>query len=241
MEAVTTADELFLEGLKRHRGKPGLEQQREDKKAYSEGLSHLIALLFGTELRRRGLDEAMPYDSGEGGARGAERRMSGGLGAKKVDVTWATQESGLILALSIKTINFSFSNNLTNRRGDLLYESVTLHRRFPFSVLGGFLFFSYDAGDRILARAHALLKIFTGRRDPAGREEQYERLYVGLIDANPLAPRIEIREAGQFDVALTLEQVFDDLLVLVAERNPDFYTCRSGKLRKFSSRNQGEY
>lgn len=240
MGAVTTADDLFLEGLKKHRGKPGLEQQRADKKAYSEGLSHLIAPLFGQELRRRGLSEAMPFASGEGGVRGAERRMSGGLGAKKVDVTWATEESGLILALSIKTINYSFSNNLTNRRGDLLYESVTLHRRFPFSVLGGFLFFSYDAGERILARAHALLKIFTGRRDPAGREEQYERLYVGLIDANPLSPRVEIREAGQPDDALTLEQVFDELLILVAERNPDFYTHHNGRLRKASSRKRDD-
>lgn len=33
---------------------------------------------------------------------GAERRMSGGIGAKKVDVTWATEEGGLLLALSIK-------------------------------------------------------------------------------------------------------------------------------------------
>lgn len=233
---MTTADELFLEGLKRHRGKPGLEQQREDKKAYSEGLSHLIAPLFGEELRRRGLNEAMPSASGGGGVRGVERRMSGGLGAKKVDVTWATAESGLMLALSIKTINFSFSNNLTNRRGDLLYEAVTLHRRFPFSVLGGFLFFSYDAGERILARAHALLKIFTGRRDPAGREEQYERLFVGLIDANDLTPRVEVREAGRPDGVLTLEQIFDDLLLLVAERNPDFYAYHNGRLRKASSR-----
>jgi hypothetical protein len=238
MGAVTTADELFLEGLKRLGERPGLEQQRKDKKAYSEKLSRLIASLFGEELRRRGLKEALPSDPGEGGVSGAERRMSGGLGAKKVDVTWATEESGLMLALSVKTINYSFPKNLTNRRGDLLYESVTLHRRFPFSVLGGFMFFSQEAGDRILAKAHALLKIFTGRRDPAGREEQYEGLYVGLIDANAFSPTIAIQEAGRPDDALTLEQIFDDLLDLVAERNPDFYTCHSGQLKKVSPRNQ---
>lgn len=240
MGAVTTADELFLEGLKRHREKPGLDQKRADKKAYSESLSHLIAALFGEELRRRGLKEAMPSDPGEGSVSGAERRMSGGLGAKKVDVTWATEESGLMLGLSIKTINYSVSRNLTNRRGDLLYESVTLHRRFPFSVLGGFMFFSYEAGDYFLTRAHALLKIFTGRRDPAGREEQYEGLYVGLIDANPFSPKMEIREAGRPDDVLTLEQVFDALIVLVAERNPDFYTCHNGRIKKASKRKRDE-
>jgi hypothetical protein len=233
---VTTADELFLEGLKKHPGRPGLEEQREDKKAYSERSSHLIAPLFGEVLRRRGLKEAMPSDPGEGSISGAERRMSGGLGAKKVDVTWTTEASGLMLALSIKTINYSFSNNLTNRRGDLLYESVTLHRRFPFSVLGGFLFFSSDAERHVFTKAHALLKIFTGRRDPAGREEQYEGLYIGLIDANPFNPRLEISEAGRPDDALTLEQIFDALLVLVAERNPDFYTYHNGTIKKASSR-----
>jgi hypothetical protein len=235
---MTTADELFLKGLKRLPEKPGLEQKRAAKKAYSEALSRLIAVLFGEELRRRGLKEAMPSDPGEGGLSGAERRMSGGLGSKKVDVTWATEESGLMLGLSIKTINYSFSKNLTNRRGDLLYEAVTLHRRFPFAVLGGFMFFSYDAGDHTLFRGHSLLKIFTGRRDPSGREEQYEGLYVGLVDANPFSPRVEIREAGKPDDALTLEQVFDKLLVLIAERNPDFYTCHDGRIKKVSRSKQ---
>lgn len=72
--------------------------------------------------------------------------MSGGIGAKKVDVTWATEESGLLLGISIKSINFrdsrskNFQKNLTNRRGDMLFEAVTLHRRFPYAVLGGLFF-----------------------------------------------------------------------------------------------------
>lgn len=174
--------------------------------------------------------------------------MSGGLGAKKVDVTWATEESGLMLALSVKTINFPpFQKNLTNRRGDMLYEAVTLHRRFPYAVLGGFFFFDFGAAqDRTETRndtvtnAHSLLKIFTGRRDPAGREEQYEGLYVGLIDANPFQARIQIREAGKPAGELTLHQAFDDLLSLVAERNPDFYDFQDGALLKAGKAKGGE-
>ena len=70
-------------------------------------------------------------------------RAAGGIGAKKVDVTWATEEGGLLLGISIKGINFrdrrskNFQKNLTNRRGDMLFEAVTLHRRFPYAVLGG--------------------------------------------------------------------------------------------------------
>lgn len=32
--------------------------------------------------------------------------MAGGIGAKKVDVTWATDEAGLIAAISVKTHSF---------------------------------------------------------------------------------------------------------------------------------------
>src|SRR4051812_3829589 len=77
--------------------------------------------------------------------------MAGGIGAKKVDVTWATEEAGLLLATSIKTINFrdlksrNFQKNLTNRRGDMLFEAVTLHRRFPYSVLLGLFCFDWEA------------------------------------------------------------------------------------------------
>ena len=65
---------------------------------------------------------------------------------------WATEEAGLIFATSIKTINFqdarsgNYQKNLTNRRGDMLFEAVTLHRRFPYSVLLGLFCFDKGAG-----------------------------------------------------------------------------------------------
>ena len=70
-------------------------------------MSAAIALAFGEELRDRGMPEARPSGQGEvGAASGAERRLAGGIGAKKVDVTWATEESGLLLGISVKTISF---------------------------------------------------------------------------------------------------------------------------------------
>lgn len=176
---------------------------------------------------------------------GAERRMDGGLGAKKVDVTWATPESGLLLALSIKTINFrdgktgNYQKNLTNRRNDMLYESTTLHRRFPFAVLGGFFFL--DAGaknDGTAARqstflnAHRRLKMFTGRQDSAGRPEQFERLFIALVDASPDNASVEIYRAGESAAPISLDQALNELIELVAERSPDFYELANGKLTK---------
>jgi len=60
-------------------------------------------------------------------------------------------ESGLLMAISVKTINFrdmrsnNLQKNLTNRRGDMLFESITLHRRFPYAVLAGFLLLDKEA------------------------------------------------------------------------------------------------
>jgi hypothetical protein len=176
---------------------------------------------------------------------GAERRMDGGLGAKKVDVTWATEESGLLLALSVKTINFkdqktaNYQKNLTNRRNDLLFESTTLHRRFPYATLGGFFFL--DVGARndgtdnrrsTFLNAHRRLKMFSGREDPAGRPEQYERLYVVLVDASPSEVAYEVYCAGDPDTQISLDQALGELIEIVAQRSPDFYDAVDGKLLK---------
>lgn len=178
---------------------------------------------------------------------GAERRMDGGLGAKKVDVTWSTEESGLLLALSIKTINFqdqrtkNYQKNLTNRRNDTLYESTTLHRRFPFAVLGAFFFLDKGAkndgtGKResTFLNAHRRLKMFTGRSDPAGRPEQYERIYIVVVDASPSAVTYEAYQAGNPIQQISLEDAFNELLQMIAERSPDFYEVVEGKLEKSS-------
>jgi hypothetical protein len=200
-------------------------------------MSNAIAPALAAELIARGLREARPTgDHEEGGSKGAERRISGAIGAKKVDVTWATPESGLLLAISVKCIMWpdgstgNFQKNMTNRRSDLLFESVTLHRRFPYSVLGGFMFFHKlarhdDTPKRssTFVNAHRALKLFTGRFDPAGRDEQYERLYIGLVDDNAFSPSIEYYEAGKAGVAIPLDKCLDDLLRIVVDRDPDLW------------------
>ncbi len=68
--------------------------------------SFLLAAAIAEDLRQRGLRGTKPAPLGQLHASGAERRMAGGIGAKKVDVTWATEEGGLLLGISIKGINF---------------------------------------------------------------------------------------------------------------------------------------
>ncbi len=240
-------DEALVAALCTLPAKPPDDSPREAKQAYSQKLSEALAVSLGHELRERGLSEARPASPGELDLSGAERRMAGGIGAKKVDVTWATEESGLLLGISIKTINFrdnttrNFQKNLTNRRGDLLIESVTLHRRFPYAVLAGLLFLdkgaAEDATDRrnsTFENAHSRLKLFTGRNDPAGRDEQFERLYVVLLEATRFASSVRLFEVGKPDVVLTPSEVVDEIVRIVAERNPDFYEYHEGSLLRIS-------
>ena len=215
------------------------------KQAYSQDMSAAVALALSEAVRQRGMREALPSPPGHGGPSGAERRMAGGIGAKKVDVTWATEACGLIFSASVKTINWrdgttgTFQKNLTNRRGDLLFEAVTLHRRFPYAVVLGFLFldagaFTDDTERRssTFRNAHQRLKLFTGRDDPGDREEQFERLLVLLVNADPSGSLVSCFRVGSPDEPVSLDEVIDDALALVADRNPDFYEVRDGRLER---------
>lgn len=119
-------DDTLIVAIRDLGPKPDEDAPQKLKKRYSEKLSAQIALTIAHELRRRGLADARPAAPGEVDAgSGAERRMAGGISAKKVDVTWATPESGLLLGIPLKTFNArdqktgNFQKNLTNRRGDV--------------------------------------------------------------------------------------------------------------------------
>ena len=236
-------DNLLEAALKSVGDKPPDTARTSIKKAYSEKISNVVALAIASELRERGLKGVRPALPGELDTSGAERRMAGGIGAKKVDITWATEEAGLLLGISIKTINFrdrrtrNFQKNLTNRRGDMLFEAVTLHRRFPYAVLGGLFFLDSGAAQDETERrrstffnAHTRLRLFTGRGDPGGRDEQYERLYLVLLDASSSHANFKAHLVGTPDCSVPMAQTLDELLSVVAIRNPDFYEYEDGNL-----------
>src|SRR5438034_4476365 len=216
---LSRASDRLVAALKTLPPKPPDTADRGVKQRYSQKFSETVAVFSAEELRNRGLMGARPGLPGEMGVSGAERRIAGGVGAKKVDVTWATEESGLLLAVSVKSIHFrdqksnTFQKNLTNRRGDMVFESLTLHRRFPYAVLGGFLFLDHEAehdGSNIrratFLNAHHRLRLFTGRSDPAGRDEQYERCYIALVGGNRPAPSARFFLAGKPDEEVTLAE-----------------------------------
>ncbi len=232
---MSTDHQRLLNALCGLNPKPTLKARASDKKRYSELMSAAIAQVVAECLRKRGLSGARPVASGNR-VSGAERRMAGGIGDKRVDVTWATEEAGLLLAFSVKCISFpdlrtkNYQKNFTNRRGDMLFEAVTLHRRFPYATLVGL--FVFDEGARhdgtmrrspTIENAHRGLRLFTGRQDPAGRDEQFESFYLGLVSASPERSTIPFARVGQPDSELELDHVITDALRVVAERNSDAY------------------
>ena len=228
--------------------KPPDDAAQAQKRRYSEQMSGELAQVVADSLRRRGtadLIQARPSPPGVTGASGAERRMAGGIGDKKVDVTWATEEAGLILAFSVKCINFrdrrtrNFQKNFTNRRGDMLFEAVTLHRRFPYSTLVGLFLFDEGAEhddtehrQSTFQNAHHGLRLFTDRVDPNGRAEQYEKFYVGLVSASSTEASIRFSRAGEPDSSFTLDDIFEEVLPIVAERNDDSYRLDGTRIRR---------
>ncbi|MGR3500543.1 MAG: hypothetical protein ACU0E9_16835 [Limimaricola soesokkakensis] len=238
-------DDLLEAALNRVGPKPPDTAPQSQKKSFSERISQAIAEAIAEELRQRGLEGARPAPPGLMGDTGAERRMAGGIGAKKVDVTWATEESGLLLGISIKTINYrdarsgNFQKNLTNRRGDMLIEAVTLHRRFPYAVLAALFFLDEGAArdhtnqrKSTFENAHQRLALFTGRDDPGGRDEQFEEFFLLLLNTAAAQGRIRAFAVGDPANEVAMEQVVDQLMEQVALRNPDFYECVNGNIKR---------
>ncbi len=58
---------------------------------------------------------------------------------------------------------------------------------------------------------------------PAGRDEQYERPYLLLVDANPFTPAVEAYHVSGPAQQVPLETIMRESVVLVAERNFDLY------------------
>ena len=83
--------------------------------------------------------------------------------------------------------------------------------------------------------AHARFRLFTGREDPGGRDEQYEQLYIVLLDASSAHARLEAYRVGETERSVPMAEVLDDLVSIVAIRNPDFYEYKDGSLTSVSA------
>src|SRR5438552_1585085 len=87
-----------------------MSESRARKKGYAERLSNLLANEVARGLRAVGFPDVKPDEQG-----GREKAFQGGLGPKKVDVSYADERHGLHLAVSVKSICYPpFGKNLKN-------------------------------------------------------------------------------------------------------------------------------
>jgi len=230
---------LLRQAIKASLPRPPETASRAEKKNYSERLSNEVAKALSERLRQLGVTDCQPGPEG-----GKERQFAGGLGAKKVDVSFATDTAGLILGISVKSICFpdgkskNYAKNLTNRRGDLLSESTTLDQRFPFAVLGGLFVFHIGAerdgtGKRpsTVQRAHEMFRGILDRKDRANAFEKFEAMGIVVFDDKSNA--FQYRHVGS-EGPSGLDEFLQRLLEKVVERNPDHYRLAEGKLTRAS-------
>lgn len=199
---------------------------QSERKGYSEQLSKHLAYEVADGLRAVGFDGTMPLRGGPG-----EKAFQGGLGPKKVDVSYSDDQHGLMLAVSIKSINSPpFGKNLKNRFGDLLTESITLHLRFPYSIVCALFAFPTAANaDKTkrrkistFERARKLFATVSGRRDYTDPGEKFEDVTLLLFepysDEKPTSEfQLISAETGEI---LSEDQYFQRLREIYNLRNP---------------------
>lgn len=197
------------------------------KKRYSEVLSQKLAQEVAAGLRAMGFPKVKPLSGGPG-----EKAFQGGLGPKRVDVSYADEQHGLILAVSIKTITSEpFGKNLKNRFYDLCPEGITLHLRFPYSVICALFCFPNAADEDMtekrrvstFERARKLLATISGRQEYTDPGEKFENITMMLFQPVTRDPAVEpwIRLID----ATTNEQIaeadyFDMIRQIYNRRNP---------------------
>jgi hypothetical protein len=197
-----------------------------DKKRYSEMLSSHLARELAAGLRAVGFPNVKPLHGGPG-----EKAFQGGLGPKKVDVSFSDEQHGLLLAVSIKSISFApFGKNLKNRFGDLLTEAITLHLRFPYSIVC--MLFAFPlASDQDLTRARTVstfaraMKLFatvSGRKDYTDPGEKFENVTMLLFE--PLTGRRRRGRLALYDaqtgIKMSEDEYFLRLRQIYNNRNP---------------------
>lgn len=186
------------------------------KKRYSERLSAELAFELSAGLRAAGFPRVIPVKGGPG-----EKEFQGGLGPKKVDVSYSNEQNGLLLAVSVKSICFEpYGKNLKNRFGDLCTEAITLHMRFPYGVVAALFAVPAEANldktpqRRIstFQRASMLLGTISGRQDYSSAGEKFEDVtmllfgpmrdgqepWVKLYAASPRQELMELSEKQYF-------------------------------------------
>ncbi len=198
-----------------------------DTEDVSPDAKSLGAYYTDVQGREIGFEGTKPLPGGPG-----ERAFQGGLGPKKVDVSYADEQHGLKLAVSIKTITAPpYGKSLKNRFYDLCPEGITLHLRFSYSVICA-LFCLPAAADEDMGptrkvstfeRARKLFSTISGRREYTDPGEKFEHiamlLFQPLTEDPSIEPWVKVIDALNKQ-ELSETQYFEKIRQIYNRRNP---------------------
>lgn len=197
----------WADALRRAEPRPPITAPREDKKNYAERLSRHLAHFLAARVRALGgaFAECRP---GPGSKEGVEAIVLAGGKTKRVDVT-LTRHTGLVLAGSVKTINYpsprgkggervDWQRNVANRTGEIQGEVSTIHKRHPYAVVFGLLAMEADAQRRVprgkerstFQDACQRLADMAGRRDHQNEADRFEHCAALLYDSETHEARL---------------------------------------------------
>lgn len=256
---TTEAAALFEDQIGRELSWAGLREATAAgtavaKKNYAEGLSRALAQRFADALRHD-FPGILPDTQG----RGQESRARTGKGLKKLDVNYSTIELGLGLGVSIKTINFRdaktrrYTKNYTRVDNELRAEAADYHERQPYAVLCAVIFLPSDAcndgssaAPSSFGQAVQIFRYRAGRERPADDSTLFERILIGLYDAEGDA----FGRVAFFDVTnapprlgrppelLNFRQAIEAIAATYDQRNKTTFVWAEGRTEVLSSPEQ---
>jgi hypothetical protein len=216
----------FLDAILAAGAIPAATAKQSEKKRYSERLSKYLAEEMAAGLRTVGFQGIKPVKGGPG-----EKAFQGGLGPKKVDVSSSDERHGLLLAVSIKTItSLPYGKNLKNRFYDLCPEAITLHMRFPYSVICALFCFPAAAHEDVtpgraistFARAMKLLSTISGREEYTDPGEKFENITMMLshpVEEDRQEPAVRLIDSVS-QREMTEQDYFSMIRDIYNRRNP---------------------
>lgn len=153
-------------------------------------------------------------------------RVLGGYLEKEIDVCYIVEDTGPLLAVSVKSQMSSIAKNAINRFEEYVGDAANLHTRYPLLVLGFLLVvpvcdetFDLQTGQpkELLGRVSALLEQATGRV-PTGNPGSYEASALLVVDFDQDPPAVH-PEYPAPDSPLRIERFFDRLMGEYWQRN----------------------
>lgn len=134
------------------------------------------------------------------------------------------------MAVSLKTICFPpWGKNLKNRFSDMCTEAITLHMRFPYSVVCGLFAMPIGADQDVtlvrnvstFRRATRLFATISGRAQYTDPGEKFENMTMLLFQPvqSEVAPNVKLVDCVS-GVEITEEAYFQNLRSIFDRRNP---------------------